>query len=303
MLRPDACGKKDRLIGLPQIQLIFSSALFIQHPFQAKGKLPERLSGKKRPECLRHVPAHLIAVPADGRADPGQQILRAASESLFHGLRRPCPHPLRRSPPAGVGQSHGAPHGIHEQKRHAVRIKGGKGDARLIGDQPVHIPVILRAGHALPLIRRRHAPDIDRMRLIRADDILRPAPKKRRRPSEIFLHIFLPVSPGEAQIHAPKLPLADAAGARGHQMADQSGFTDCRKGQIFRAVLFIQPHARPDPRFPFQTVHGFPPLRLLLPHGSSSHIVKSILIPVHPLSADSDHIEPYRNALSQMLSI
>ena len=86
-------------------------------------------------------------------------------------------------------------------------------------------------------------------------------------------------------------------------LADQSGFTDCRKGQIFRAVLFIQPHARPDPRFPFQTVHGFPPLRFLLPHGSSSHIVKSILIPVHPLSADSDHIEPYRNALSQMLSI
>ena len=92
---------------------------------------------------------------------------------------------------------------------------------------------------SLSSVRGRHMPDMDRMCLVRADDVLRPAPKKRRCPSEILLYVFLPVSPGEAPVHAPQIPFADASGTHGHQMADHAGLADRRKGQISRAVFFI----------------------------------------------------------------
>ena len=102
VLRKNSRRKADRLVGLPEIQLIFSISLCKQHVGKPDGKVLKIRLRKKPLKGVRHVFTHLIAVPADGWPDSHKKVLRTASKGLMHSLRRPRRHSLRRSPPAGV---------------------------------------------------------------------------------------------------------------------------------------------------------------------------------------------------------
>ena len=70
-------------------------------------------------EPVGQLPIDLIAAHTGGRADPRQQIFRAAPLPQHGSDRRPG-DPVERPPPTGVGHADGPPAKIDEEQRDAI---------------------------------------------------------------------------------------------------------------------------------------------------------------------------------------
>ena len=97
-----------------------------------------------------------------------------------------------------MGKGYGMSFRIYKIQRHAVRKKGSQINPRLIGKKTVHIRVIPSADNALSSIRPAHYPQIGRMSLVGADNILHTAMKRVCNAPVVFVHRFLSVTSGVA---------------------------------------------------------------------------------------------------------
>ena len=163
MFRKDPCIPQHNLITFPQIQLIFSTALFDQDLTLMTGKL------FCKDRC--HIFTYFITVLTDGRSNGGKNFSGVTMKFPAHHLDGMLPHSSDRSSPPGMRKSDRMVYGIYKIKRYTVSVKSCQNQSRFIRHQPVHIRIRPLLSHTIAPAASIHPPDIRRMGLIRTDDI------------------------------------------------------------------------------------------------------------------------------------
>ena len=242
VVRAHARLRQHDLVGLPEIQLVFPR-------FRAGGKDLLPVTRAELPkEGLRHLSPHLVAVLADAGADAGDHIAGVGAELLLHLSQGGSSHPSRRSPPAGVGEADGPPHGIQKIEGHAVCVEGHQGDPRLIRHQPVHIPVVPLPHHALSPVLPPDAAHVGGVGLPGQRHALHLHPQGGGRPPVVLPHRLRGVPPGKGQVHGGVGPAADSPHPGGKSVAHQAGLRQGRKCEKGDAPALRHLHGR-SPRF------------------------------------------------------
>ena len=119
-----------------------------------------------------------------------------------------------------MGQADSPLYRVHKKQRYTVCKKGRQHNARLIGNNPVYIPVILIQYNPLSLISIAHTSDIGRMGLVRTYKIRHIPSQYRPDTPEIFIHILFSITSCITQIHTAQKPFAHTAQTGAEQMSD-----------------------------------------------------------------------------------
>ncbi len=161
----------------------------------------------------------LIAARPDGRADPGDDILRARAERFRHGPHSRWACPGQSSSPARVRQPDGPLYGVIQQKRHTVGKAHHQRHAGISGDDPIRFGRWPR--RSLPGADHKH---FCAVHLPGGASLLITHRHRSRHPSAVFPYMGQVVTDGRSDVQRIERRGADSTAPREHSM-HQPGMT------------------------------------------------------------------------------